>query len=366
MRKVPRRQRRALRAALEEARRHPLPVRQDPQLEERLMASIARQPRPRHAGPPRRAVGWLVPGFASAALAAGVAFWLWASPESPRLEPPSLALAPGADIDGDRLSSAQIVRAPEAPIEVTHDGRATWVLEAGGEATVLESGARIRVRLLRGALRARVDPGDVSDRFVVEAAQTRVAVRGTIFRVAIEGDENLVEVERGAVAVGPLDAPEASHVLLRAPAQGRFDSTGRPCASPHAAPSATSSGVARHPGPDARAARGQPEAAPSAAASSAASPRDLTVSEVEEGVATVVQAVSRCFEEHTALTPNVRVRVRTSMTLDVDPDGSVRDVRFDPPLAPALHACSDQDARAARFAPSQNGATVTRVIELSR
>jgi hypothetical protein len=80
----------------------------------------------------------------------------------------------------------------------------------------------------------------------------------------------------------------------------------------------------------------------------------------------VIEAVSGCFRENTEPTSNVKVSVRTSVTLEVTPEGTISTVNFEPPLSPSMQVCSEERIQSVRFASSAEGASVTRLLELSR
>jgi len=83
-------------------------------------------------------------------------------------------------------------------------------------------------------------------------------------------------------------------------------------------------------------------------------------------MATVVQAVTRCFETLTTRPGDGTVRVQTAAMLTIAPDGTVEEVSFAPPLSPAVQACAERDSRTARFASAGSATAITRVLELSR
>lgn len=273
-------------------------------------------------------------------------------------------------LDGDTLPSTEIIESRDERLSIVHPGRAAWTLEPGGRAAVLQHGDVITVRLLKGAIRATVVPSPEPERFAVEAAETRVAVHGTVFRVELFADHNVVDVEEGVVAVSPIAGGAGNTTLLRAPAHAEF----------------TPNGVARRPPPIAIAKRkrananvsanatqtpranepGQASEAAGEIAEEKALPAELTIGEVEASISPVVAGISRCFAENTEASGNLRVTAQTHLTLDVAPDGAVTSVAFQPPLSPAVQACGEQQAYQVRFAPSETGAKITRVLELSR
>lgn len=353
---------RALSVVLDEARRTSPPEIDWADVETKLNRAVELPaPSLAHRGRP----GFLLALPVAAAL--GLAgYWL-----VPRSEP---AAAPSAQsdgkVDGDALRADELLASDATPIQVVHAGRARWTLEPNGRARVLERGGVVRLQLLAGSLKASVVPSEQAERFVVEAAGTRVAVHGTVFRVQLDGERTLVEVEEGVVAVSPRERP-AAQVLLRAPRRGEFSLEGASLAAHDSAPSASARLRMSHPPPRRQnSAASSPEVAASAAAPETALPSEarssLTIGQAEAGVASAVAAIVRCFKEHTEGSPGVRVSARTELTLLVSPDGAVDEVSFAPPLSPAVQSCGQREAATVRFAPSSEGAALTRVLELSR
>lgn len=347
---------RALTQVTEEARRDALPDSSHDDLERRILAAVESPAfsLPTRPHPARRF--WLaVPAVALAAAAS--VFFLKRPPEPP--PSPSMMLTSRTEMDGDALTPQALLTATTDPLEVVHEGRARWVLEPGSRARVLASSPSIRVRLLSGSLRADVTPGPNLKRFLVEALETEILVHGTVFRVKLEQEKTLVSVDQGVVGVRSRRFPSAKVVLLKAPASALFSPDGAPSVGP-ATPQ--------------RDQRPQPIRKPLSAPSSPqdlpipseAVPREPTIGEVEAGMTTVVQAVTRCFEEHTTQPGNGTIRVQTAVTLEIAPDGTVNVVRFAPPLSPSVQTCAERETRTGRFAPAGRPATITRVLELSR
>lgn len=344
---------RALSIVTEEARRECVAAPQQDALEQRILAAISA--RPRVASARARRVGlWIFAPVAAIALAASVVFFGTA----PEVTPARSTHITEAEQNGDALPSDRVLRAMDRPLQVRHGDMARWTLAPGSRAKVVESGDQIHIHLLSGSLRAQVTPSPDPERFVVYALDARVAVHGTVFRVALESNTALVEVEEGLVSVGPNDAL-AKPVFLKAPASARFEPDGRPRISPSERPRAETRPPARR-----LATQGAAEVA--APVPSESEPRELTIGEVEAGVTTLVQGITRCFQTNTIETGDVTVRARTSVTVEVNGEGSVQDVRFTPPLSPAVQACADRDARTVRFAPAGIATTITRVLELTR
>lgn len=352
---------RALALVTAEARRSPAPELDWERLQRRLDA--ATQQAERVPARSLRALGLAL--AASGVLAVGGSWWL-ASPEPPR----AVRTAEGARstrLDGDQLGPERALSARDAELHVVHAGRASWTLERHSKAVVLDHGPVVRIRLDAGSLRASVVPTAERERFVVEAADVRVAVHGTVFRVELKKGQSTVSVQEGVVAVGPRRPGVAATSLLRAPASAEFALDGtaleRPTAElvpalPPPAPAARPARPSTHSLP-------QQPSAPSAQ-DAPLLPRELTLEEVEEGLTPLVAITMRCFEQHTPSAGNLTIRVRTSMVVDVEPHGEVSSLRFEPPLSPAVQECALSEARLVAFAEASDGTRLTRVLELSR
>lgn len=368
----------ALAAALEEARRVPGPELDWDAMQRRLWRAVDATPAAKSH--PRR---WQSLG-AVAALAAATAglFWL-----APRTAPSPSTVAPIAaqagTLDGDVLERDELLQAGPNGLRISHRGRAEWMLGPHAAASVQEHGDVVRIRLVTGSLRAEVVPTPQKERFVVEVAGTRVAVHGTVFRVELVGDRNLVEVEEGVVAVGPLGGPEAEPVLLRAPAHAEFALTGTPLKTAQVltgernAQESPASRRVRHwtaavaplasvPAEVSEASPAEPALPTAATQEPAPPPQRLNIGEVEQGVAPVVDSIARCFRENTPASHGLKISAQSAVTLSVAPDGGIEQVSFAPPLSPSVQSCSEQALSELRFAPSLEGASVTRVLELTR
>lgn len=175
-------------------------------MEARLLAKVEIEERLQA----QRGRGWIVAlGVAGAAAAA--VFALRGTP-APKSTP--VASTPAAVVAQPKVAHVDGAKSFSRP------GFAAWTFDANASAEVDESSPdRITVKLERGSVRVEVVPGQAPEKFVVVAAGTRVAVRGTVFRVAL-ADDVRVDVERGVVAVGPVDRP--SGWTLTAPSGGSF------------------------------------------------------------------------------------------------------------------------------------------------
>jgi hypothetical protein len=353
---------RALSVVVNEARRQPSPELDWDALEAKLERAIQRPEAPVTVRSHSRFALALLPAAAIAAAMAAIFV-----PKTQPVPPPALGLAPVERVkNGDSLSAEELIAADDKPVEVKHAGRASWTLEPNGRALVLDHGDVLRVRLIAGAMRAEVVPSSKPERFVVEAAGTRVAVHGTVFRVQVRGERALVDVEQGVVSVGPRERPAQVTALLRAPAHGEFTLEGGTVSAAHAGRVASQRLRVARPVHAIIAPSAEP-AAPEASSAPEASPNhSLTIGEAEAGVATAVEAINDCFKQHTEGSHSVQVSAQTELTLDVSDAGVVTDVSFDPPLSPVVQSCAKREALTVRFAPSTEGARITRTLELTR
>jgi hypothetical protein len=319
---------------------------------------------------------------------------------APALDGAHPAGRPGAPVDGSAardlsaLRPGDIVEAGAAPVTFAQAGLARWTLAPGSALRVSSVGVGHTVTLERGSIRAEVTPRDPAEglveAFAVEVAGTRVAVHGTAFSVEIQGPRLIVDVEHGAVAVGPvgnvgattghllvgpsrasfsLDGGRTARLMERAPDRVAASSASsappaadeapalapapasdqpgeRPRAFPddHAAHPADGALVARSsPAPHALA-RAADDAAPSGGPAAAApEPPRLTA-------AAVRARLDRCFKQSSeGDSAAVRVSVSSTLHILLNADGTVRAARFTTPLKPELTACAGT-AIAGRFA----------------
>jgi ferric-dicitrate binding protein FerR (iron transport regulator) len=330
-------------------------------VEAALMAQ-ARREKPKAPSAPR-GVMW-----GALALAAAVALWVGLrAPQSAETPVPqaNAARTPAAVRDGDALELGSRIEAVRSAITVSHPGHAVWKLLAGSSAFLAERGERVVVHLEHGSIIARVVPNPKPETFVVETDTARVAVHGTVFRVTLRGGRLLVKLHEGSVAVGPKDGSPV--FMLKAPASGDFALDGRTGEVSGSVPSEPSESDARDDLPKSVPARVVPRPTlPSAAppAPSVELPDELSIGDIEDGVSRVVDATSTCFRQFNQPKPGLEITVRTALTLKVQPDGSVADVDFQPPLAPDVERCATASVSQIRFASSKQGSSVTRMLEL--
>lgn len=301
------------------------------------------------------------------AVAAAAALWLVAQRSHvsiPQGPPPIIEATEPLRQNGDRLAIGARVTASEREVSVDHAARATWTLAPSSSAVLLEKGERISLRLERGSVLSEVVPNPKPETFVVEAAGARVAVHGTVFRVSLEGDRVIVQVREGIVAVGPRGSVPA--FFLKAPAHGDFAIDGRSGSIDGRPLGATDERRAeplklapgRAPG-----ATALPSSAPIASAELALEP---SINDIESGIARIVDVAADCFSRNTKSAEGVQITVRTALSLKVESSGQVSDVDFQPPLSPDAESCAAAGISQITFAPSQQGAQVTRMLELKR
>jgi hypothetical protein len=352
-----------------EARSEPVARIDWDRVEQGLMRRVRRTPR--ESAPVAFLARLWAPLAMAAVAAAAFVLWLRAPTSPASIEPAARAAsehAPPGVQDASMLASGARLTAAAQALTFSHAGRASWTLDPHASAVLVEVGERIVVRLERGKLLAHVVPSSVPESFVVEAAGARVAVRGTVFSVELLRSQIVVDVEEGVVAVGPRDGSGAH--LLRANAHGEFSMDG-------------AHGVIDGGAVDLRAGAGAPPSKAAAKAPVRASapapvanpepieapvvlPLEPSISEIENGVAEIVTAVSSCFERHTPGGGGMRITVRTALSLHIEPSGKIAEAEFQPPLAPDVAACSTVALVELSFAPSLEGVEVTRWLELVR
>ncbi len=243
-----------------------------------------------------------------------------------------------------------------------HDARlGTWTLFLGGEATLLQQTPLV-LQLAQGELRAEITPGLPPDSFVVQAAQTRVAVKGTIFRVHRQPDRIRVDVERGTVSVSSLGAGRQVFEL-RAPASGDFAldaSTGRVW-EPN--PTEWVSGAQAKTAPTPT-----PALAPRRVSSTHLAPETLpttlSLNQVNAGVDSLIHIASTCLSETLASNGQLALTLVTQARLSVSPEGQLSELEFTPPLLPKTTECLRQRTRSLNFGSSQKGAELFRRLEI--
>ncbi|RYZ10032.1 MAG: hypothetical protein EOO73_00150 [Myxococcales bacterium] len=352
----------ALRRLVREARAEKPPELDWSGVEERLVRSVSR------GGAPAVKRSLYPLAWAVLAVAAAVAVWLVGRRADMAVRPAPPAVIEATEPlrkNGDKLPLGTRVAARDREVSVDHPWRATWTLAPQSSAVLTGRDERVSVRLERGSLLAEVVPNPKPETFVVEAASTRIAVHGTVFRVSLENGRVIVQVREGTVAVGPIGGVPA--FFLKAPAHGDF------------APDGRSGSIDGRPLGASEERRAEPlklaprrEAAPAASASSLVGeaspplPPEPSINDIEVGIARIVDAASTCFSQHTTSAEGVQITVRTALSLKIDASGAVSDVDFQPPLSPDAEECAAAGIAQVTFAPSTQGASVTRMLELKR
>lgn len=356
----------ALKKLVDEARRDGVPDLEWNAVETALLARIADGERAPLEVARRRS--WLVPAAlaAFASLAAGALFLRLGTPSAPgsrNAENTTVSPAP-ADrqemVDGDALSSGAVVTSRDQAVVVRHVDHVTWTLAPESLAHVEAVGDVIALSLDRGTLSARVTKILRPESFVVRVEKSRIAVHGTAFRIDRLEKSVRVEVTEGVVAIGPVGGRS-----FELPAPGSVVVSFDGVRSDDTAPSApTMRGAAAI---TATASNRPSEAG--AAADAAAKPiaaRSGPTPNEGPGVERVIQAVRRCLSENTVTGGDLRVSVRTRLSLRVQATGHVGEVLFDPPLAPAVQACVGARVGSIGFVASHDGFALERIIELER
>lgn len=345
--------------------------------EARLLSEAQRA---RVSAAPPSAKRWRLPAIAllSAAAVATIVVARHPTPGFPI--PAPVARLSGEPLNGEKLALGAHVTAGERPLVVEHPGRARWTLEPHATAVIAEAGEFLTLRLESGALSAQVVPSPRAETFAVEVGGTRVAVHGTAFRVERAADRVLVSVSEGTVAVEPQGTRAAPAFLLRRDSRGNFALDGRTGTVEGNASAVLNDREAKshrevasglHPLPARQAAHSNDHAlvaappTPAVAASKPPLPLQPSISEIETGVSSALELMTRCFRDKTG-TSGIHVSASTGLTLSVSADGAVRSVTFAPPLAPSVEDCAVNELRGLTFPRSIEGVTFTRVFELSR
>lgn len=350
----------ALREVVREASQEPAPEIDWDRMEARLVDRIG------HAQRTRGGMRWVLM-FAAAAAVVLVSLGLFrggSEPVATEQRPQPTHTVPsviGPDVngvvDGARLAVGDRVVSADREVSVEHAGRATWTLAKSSSGSLADNGERLTIRLESGAVLSRVVPSAKPESFAIVTGDVRVAVHGTVFRVERRGERAMVEVQEGVVAVGPAADGRTEGWILRAGDQGSFTLDGK-TGTVQRAPTAALGGASEATAPAlprAAAKRSTPSAVPL--------PLAPTTGELEQGLDSVANHVTRCFYQNTN-SGDVRVTARTSVSASVRPDGTIGELSFDPPLAPDVEKCALGAQRAAKFPQSQRGAVVERTILL--
>jgi hypothetical protein len=296
------------------------------------------------------------------------------APAAHQVDVAAVALTPSGAHELTALQAGDVVEATRAPVRFGQAGLVEWTLAPGSVLRVRSIGLGHTVELERGSLRAEVTPRDASEglveAFAVEVAGTRVAVHGTAFSVTRQEDRVVVDVDHGAIAVGPVGHVGATtgHLLI-GPSRASFSLDGgriarfldgpKPAAVAAIAPAATEAAVpppvavaeSPAPAPPQAVAGLRPHAAPAHPALShdGASAASEVSSEPPRLTADLVAArLQGCFRQAYA-SPSTLESVTSTLAIELNPDGTVLSARFNPPL-PQISACAGVALRGA-FAP---------------
>lgn len=346
----------------------------------------------------------------SLALAAGMLFLLSTPPETQATSTPTREVAsivkgglrgatpraagsdPSVVAEGDTLDVADgpLVYERQAA-KAGEPRRAIWALDPAGEtsarAKVVKASSTLVVALERGALEADITPVRDGEAFAVdvssESGTTRVAVHGTHLRVARRGDQLVVDLTEGVIALGQPSEGRTEGMEIKAPAHvemtiGKSPASAR-IAHENVRPAWSLDSVAEGhapavlPGvqPAAPAGSGSSQAqlaprqtpvlwantAPSTSASAVQAPEPASTPApvppavaLSEGAArTAIQVdLKRCVVQGNP-GKGVAISIESTLTIDVRADGSVSGTRFDPPLAPAIQECTSKAVFARRI-----------------
>jgi len=244
-----------------------------------------------------------------------------------------------------------------------------------------EGAGSMTVTLIRGTIHADVTPRTSGEVFAVEVGRTRVAAHGTSFTVSRQGDQALVEVEHGAVAVGPVGHPGSTQGwLVVGPDRAMFTLDGaseaRWLGPPEAPPAKVEKAQPSMPSATAIPTSNAPihmaalepsstsKPAPVAAAvpvppeeNRAAPEAPSPVVRESDATAAILKGIEACYERQVS-SLGVRFSIESSLTLTVVPAGTVREGVFNPPLSPTLMTCARAAISSARF---PHGESVTQI-----
>lgn len=339
----------ALDRAIRETKEEPAPDLDWDRMESRLFDRIdAAEVEER--SPSRRSR--VVAALAAAAVIALGSAALLRSNESTLVGQTPVPAAPGArvigpgvqSVDGTSLHEGDRVVAGAEPVHVEHRGTASWTLEPRSEAVVAAEGRFLTIRLESGSVSAKVVPSPTTESFAVEVDHARVAVHGTEFRVTREAKQLGVVVQEGVVAVGPaLTRGDTEGWLLTPGDSGRFAFDGR------------SGEVVRAVSVTPLEVEGDPRKL------AVQLPDMPTRAEVEKKLDTIEQMSAQCFAKHTTQ-DEVRVTAQVRVVAEVAPTGQLRNVSFDPPLAPTVTQCTRAATAGIKFSQSQRGVRAVRSV----
>ena len=311
-------------------------------------------PRPSVAAWPR-----VLGAAAVAAVAAGLVLTASRTPSTP-LEP---TFAPVAlQQEGNGIGAHTELVAEDHPVAFEHAGWARFRLGNPGRIRVLRMDDRVALHLLEGKVEADVTRQSIGEAVTIRAGNLRVAVHGTLFSVELRDGTLRVQVERGAVAVGPASRGVTEGWLVTGPSTGVFDLAhgrrlhGFPSVSdpislvPPPAPSAeppSPPSVEVEPAPAVKAPAPVSLQPPAPIAPSL--PEVLTADLAAATLQSIAQGVTACHRNAMPRTDGVTIRAQTRISIHVAPNGQVTFARFDPPLSPRAQTCASGVVQGATF-----------------
>lgn len=390
-------------------------------IESNLLAGCEIAPGTPKAAPPLvsavrwvpRAPTWSSSPWPMAVAAAAVAVLIYESPSGAIRTPvrPRVALAevtePSSRVPD--LASLDVGKIVETGVHAAASDRSDVVALALAPNSRIEvvandiEGERaggITVALARGSIHADVKPRPFGEVFAIEVEHTRIAVHGTSFTVTRAGDQVIVEVSHGSVAVGPTGHRSSTHGwLVVGPDRAAFSLDGaRKAAWLGAAPAVPMAALE----PRAKAPSSASEAptfhakrlavapvipprvellpAPIHGKGAAGSPTEPEVTAWGEGstvdgsdpsgqeavaVSTILRQLDACYEKQISA-GGVRFTVASSLELVLLPSGAIREGVFTPPLSPTLMSCADKAIGAAHFPKGEAARRIQIPVQLSR
>jgi hypothetical protein len=380
----------ALRALTREAADLPLPEIDWSRIEQRLMSAVEQPPPLRLASPPaqvkQRVEAPRPAGSAWAvALAAAAAVALVVTPRSTRSPAFSDAGHGGQETQAVDSIPREAAESDAEPLSYRRTGVVSFTLapQSRVEMAASEPGS-MTVTLVHGSIHAEVTPRPNGEVFAVEVDHTRIAAHGTSFTVTRHGDQAMVEIEHGSVAVGPVGHPGSTQGwLLVGPDSALFSLDGAkearwlgPPAQPiaktetssHAAMSPVAAPVPGRTGEPSIPSRPSVTAPPPAATSNeekhAAPETTLPIEPQGDPTAAILRGLEACYERQVS-SLGVRFTIQSSLSLTVLPNGTVREGVFNPPLSPTLMSCALEAISSARFPHGDSIKQVSVPVRLS-
>jgi hypothetical protein len=386
----------ALRALTREAADMSMPDIDWDRVERRLMAAVD-QPAPlrlavappsvehRTETPRRPGSAWAI------ALAAAAVVALVATPRSTPSPVASEANRAGQETQGVDSIPREAAESGADPLSYHRTGVVSFTLAPHSRVEMLTSDpGSMTVTLVQGSIHAEVTPRTKGEVFAVEVDHTRIAAHGTSFTVSRQGNQAMVEIDHGSVAVGPVGHPGSTQGwLLVGPDRALFSLDGArearwlgppppPPAKFVAAEAPAASPVpATGSAPPSRMATSEPNPAPKPVAVVAPPPASGSSDEKHEApeaalpaepqgdpTAAILKGLEACYERQVS-SLGVQFTIESSLSLTVLPNGTVREGVFSPPLSPTLMSCAREAISAARFSHGESVRQVRVPIRLS-